>query len=228
MPGPLALGLTAAGGIADYLGASSAQRQQQRNFKAALAAYQKALKKGKKLFRKERGALMAALGLADEEFKRPEAALASQGRQFSRDFRRAEERQLGDVKLLAQRGGLSPTMLRFLQQQSAADIGREGRRAYADLAGARASVQSQRAGSKLGLQRDIAGTFANQAAFGLRGAEGLVQNVLGAAQPTYSPVGGALGSLGAYFDSLREPKPQAGLTPGQQAAYARTARFRFR
>jgi hypothetical protein len=220
-----------AGGLADFLGSSSAQREQRRNFDKAMEAYQKALKKGKKLHRKERDTLKAAFALANREFKRPEAALASQGRQLTRDMRRAEERRTGDAKAAALRGGMSPTLLRFLQQQSATDIGRAGRRAFSSLAGQRAGVQSQRAGTKIGLQRELAGSFTRQAAFGLRGAEGLVQNVLGAAQPTSSPVGPMFGQLAAFLNP-RGTQPtqitqQSGMTPWQLQQYQRGGQMRF-
>ncbi len=213
-------GLALAGGgmLSDFLGGSSAQRQQQRNFARALAEYMKAIKKGKQLFKKERGQLKATLGVADEEFMRPEAALASQARRFSEDFRRAETQGRGAATLAASRSGMSPALLRFLQQQSIGDISREGRRAFADVGGARANVQSQRASTKVGLNAALANSFTNQAQFGLRGAEGLVQNVLGAAQPTSSPLSGGFGSLAAMlmYGGQQRTGNTSTATPGLQ------------
>lgn len=192
-------GALGAGMLSDFLGGSASQRQNQRNFENALEAYRKALKKGKRLYQKEREHLQEGMGLADEEFKRATGALASQSRRYSSEFRRAEKGRQGDVKQALQRSGGGATMYRYLQQQSAGDTAREGRRSFADLAGKRAGVEMGRAGQKLGLQRQLAHSYSQQAQFGMQGAQGLT-GIYGNAQASHqsSPFGG----IAAFLQGL--------------------------
>lgn len=205
MPSPWLVGGTmAAGGIADFLGGSSAQRKQQRMYDQALQAYMKALDKGKKMYRKKRGALRDAFGIADKEFKRADASIASQGRQYSSDFKRANETNVKDARMALQRSGGSPAMLRHLQRQSAGDLGREGRRAFSGLAGARGSMGVGRAGAMLGIQNALANTYSDQANFNMSGVSSMVGNVQGNAQVGYNPVGQQFGGFAAWLQSLNK------------------------
>lgn len=197
--------LTGVGAGLDMVGASEAQRTQKKLYQQALQAYMSAIAKGKNMYQKKRGALRDAFDIAETGFKQADAALAGTGRQYSSDFRRAEEGSRKDTRMALQRSGGSPAMLRYLQRQSAGDLGREGRRAFAGLGGARAGIMQGKAGAMLGIQSALANTFSDQADFNLRGVSSMVGNVQGNAQVGYNPVGKQLGGFGKWLEGLNKP-----------------------